>query len=79
MAENTKRGVFGLNGITGMLIAVVLLVVVLIALSLMAIVAQRHSAVNPYDPTAIRDINNIKMISVENKQFAFIDANKKDK
>lgn len=78
MAENTKRGVFGLNGISGMLIAVVLLIVVLIALSLMAIVAQRHSQSNPYDPTAIRDINNIKMIDVDNKQYAFIDA-KKDK
>jgi len=45
---------------------------------LMSIVTQRHASVNPYDPTAIRDVNNIKMISVENKQYAFIDA-KKDK
>ncbi|MBT8343931.1 MAG: DUF4006 family protein [Sulfurovum sp.] len=79
MAENTKRSVFGLNGIAGMLISIVGLIVVLIALSLVAIVAQRHSAENPYDPTVIRDINNVKMISVENKQFAFVDAEKKDK
>ena len=79
MAENTKRSVFGLNGIAGILISIVGLLVILITLMLMTIVTQRHSAVNPYDPTAIRDINNIKMISVENKQFAFIDAEKKDK
>ena len=78
MAENTKRSVFGLNGIAGILISIVGLIVILIALMLMTIVAQRHAAVKPYDPTAIRDVNNIKMISVENKQFAFIDA-KKDK
>ena len=79
MAENTKRSVFGLNGIAGMLISIVGLIVILIALMLLTIVAQRHSAVNPYDPTVIRDVNNIKMISVENKQFAFIDAKQKDK
>ncbi|WP_373029941.1 DUF4006 family protein [Sulfurovum sp.] len=78
MAENTKRSVFGLNGIAGILISIVGLLVILITLMLMTIVAQRHAAVKPYDPTAIRDINNLKMISVENKQFAFIDA-KKDK
>ena len=79
MAENTKRSVFGLNGIAGILISIVGLLVILIALMLLTIVAQRQSAVNPYDPSAIRDVNNIKMISVDNKQFAFIDAKKKDK
>ncbi|MCO4844660.1 MAG: DUF4006 family protein [Sulfurovum sp.] len=79
MADNTKRSVFGINGISGILISIVGLLVILIVLMLLVIIAQRQSAVNPYDPTAIRDINNIKMISVENKQFAFIDAKKKDK
>ena len=78
MAENTKRSVFGLNGIAGILISIVGLLAILITLMLMVIVVQRHASVKPYDPTAIRDINNLKMRSVENKQFAFIDA-KKDK
>ena len=78
MAENTKRSVFGLHGIFGILISIVGLLAILIVLMLMSVVTQRHASVNPYDPTAIRDVNNIKMISVENKQYAFIDA-KKDK
>jgi hypothetical protein len=79
MAENTKRSLFGLHGIFGVLISIVGLLAILVTLMLMAIVVQRHAAVKPYDPTAIRDVNNVKMISVENKQFAFIDAEKKDK
>jgi len=78
MAVNTKRSVFGLHGISGILISIVGLLVILMTLMLMVIVTQRHAAVNPYDPTAIRDINNIKMISVENQQYSFIDAKKKD-
>ena len=79
MAENTKRSVFGLHGITGVLISIVGLLVILVTLMLMVIVVQRNSAVNPYDPSVIRDINNLKMISKENKNFAFVDAEKKDK
>lgn len=79
MAENTKRSLFGLHGIFGVLISIVGLLAILITLMLMVIVVQRHSAVKPYDPTAIRDINNVKMIDVENKQYSFIDAEKKDK
>ena len=78
MAENTKRSVFGLHGIFGILISIVGLIAILVILQLASIVTQRHSAVNPYDPTAIRDINNLKQIDVNNKQYAFIDA-KKDK
>jgi hypothetical protein len=79
MAENTKRSLFGLHGIFGVLISIVGLLVILITLMLMVIVVQRHSAVNPYDPSVIRDVNNLKMISKENKNFAFVDAEKKDK
>ena len=78
MAENTKRSAFGLNGIFGMLISVVLLLVILVGLSLFAVIAQRDSATKPYDPSVIRDINNLKQIDVNNKQYAFQDA-KKDK
>lgn len=79
MAENTKRSLFGLHGIFGVLISIVGLLAILITLMLMVVVVQRHAAVNPYDPTAIRDINNVKKIDVENKQYSFIDAKKKDK
>jgi len=78
MAENTKRSVFGLHGIFGILISIVGLLVILVTLMLMSIVVQRDAAKNPYDPSVIRDINNLKMISVENKNFAF-QAPKKDK
>ncbi|MEY3090579.1 MAG: hypothetical protein RL113_895 [Pseudomonadota bacterium] len=78
MAENTKRSVFGLHGIFGVLISIVGLLVILIALQLMVVVTQRHAVQHPYNTKIIRDVNNIKMIAKENKQFAFIDANKKD-
>lgn len=78
MAENTKRSMFGLHGLTGVAISVVGLLVILVFLQLMSIVAQRKGAANPYDPTAIRDVNNLKMISVENQQFSFIDAKNKE-
>ena len=78
MAENTKRSVFGLHGIFGILISIVGLLAILIALQLMSIVTQRHAAQSPYDPSAIRDINNLKQIDPANKQFAFNDP-KKDK
>jgi hypothetical protein len=78
MAENKKRSVFGLHGITGIAISIVGLLTILILLELMGIVVQRKGAANPYDPTAIRDVNNLKMISVDNQQFAFIDAKNKE-
>ena len=76
MAENTKRSVFGFHGVFGILISIVGLIVILVVLMLMSIVAQRDAVKNPYDPSVIRDVNNIKMISVDNKNFAF---QKKDK
>lgn len=78
MAENTNRSLFGLHGLAGVAISIVGLLVILVTLMLMGIVTQRHGANNPYDPSVIRDVNNLKMISVENKQFAFVDAKNKD-
>ena len=78
MAENTKRSVFGLHGIFGILISIVGLIAILVVLQLASIVTQRHAAKTPYDPSVIRDINNLKQIDVENKQYAF-QAPKKDK
>lgn len=78
MTENTNRSLFGLHGLTGVAISIVGLLVILVALMIMVVSAQRNSAVNPYDPSVIRDVNNLKMISVENKQFSFVDAKNKD-
>jgi len=77
MAENTKRSVFGLHGIFGIMISIVGLLVILVTLMLLGIITQRNAAHNPYDPSVIRDTNNLKMISTDNKNFAF--QTKKDK
>jgi hypothetical protein len=71
MAENTKRSVFGFHGVFGVLISIFGLIFVWAVLMSQAVVVQQASAKKPYDPTQIRDINNVKMISVENKQFKF--------
>ena len=78
MAENKNRSMFGLHGLTGVAISVVGLLTILVFLQLMGILVQRRGAANPYDPTVIRDVNNLKMISVDNKQFAFNDAKNKE-
>jgi len=78
MAENTKRSVFGFNGIFGIMISIVGLLVILVTLMLLAIVSQRHAAKSPYDPSVIRDVNNLKQNSVENWNYSF-QAPKKDK
>jgi len=78
MAENTKRNVFGFHGVFGIMISIVGLLVILVVLMLLAIVSQRHAAVSPYDPSCIRDVNNLKMDSLENWNYSF-QAPKKDK
>ncbi|WP_309500067.1 DUF4006 family protein [Sulfurovum sp.] len=77
MAENTKRSLFGLHGIAGVMISIVGLLAILITLMLLTVVAQRNGVEKPYDPAPIRDVNNLKMISVENKDFAFQEKDKK--
>ncbi|MGP1560531.1 MAG: DUF4006 family protein [Helicobacteraceae bacterium] len=69
------NGTFGINGITGYLVAVVLLLSILGGLSYLGIVTQQHSAVNPYvisgskvaDPKTKEDVwanlQEVKMIS----------------
>lgn len=71
MAENTKRNVFGFHGIFGVLISIVGLFVIWAILMTSAIIVQREATKNPYDPSVIRDINNLKMRSVDNKQYSF--------
>lgn len=75
MAENTSRSVFSIHGITGMLIATVLLLSILVFLTIQAIGVQQANATNAYDPTPItQSLDNVKMKSTENAQFAFKDA-----
>jgi hypothetical protein len=74
MAENTSRGVFSLNGVTGMLIATVLLLSILVGLTIWGIAVQQGSAQNPYDTAPVLDQNNVRMNSVDNAQFSFPDV-----
>ena len=60
---NENRGLFVLDGITGMLIATVLLLSILVGLTVAGISAQQRNANNYYE---IKDAQSIKMISTEN-------------
>jgi hypothetical protein len=75
VTENTNRAVFGLNGVTGMLIATVLLLSILAGLTVWGIGVQQGSASNFYDPAPITgSLDNVKMNSTANAQHAFKDA-----
>ncbi len=70
MAENTRRGLFTLSGITGMLIATVLLLSILAFLVMNAIKTERAEAKHFYDPTPIvSSLDNVKMISKDNAKY----------
>ena len=71
MAENTKRSLFGLHGIFGILISIVGLLVILGILMTLSVTTQRDAVTKAYDPSVIRDVNNLKMRDVHNKDFAF--------
>jgi cytoskeletal protein RodZ len=69
MAGNTQmneseRGLFKLNGITGMLIAVVLLLSILGTLVVSAIFVQQNEATNYYQIN--KDLSALKMNDAEN-------------
>jgi len=73
--ENTNRSVFGIHGVTGMLIATVLLLSILAFLTVWGIGVQQANAQKPYDPSPIvNSLDNVKMNSKDNAQFAFKDA-----
>jgi len=63
MNEN-ERGIFALNGITGMLIATVLLLSILAVLTINAIGVQAQEAQNYYKVN--QDLNGLKAISSDN-------------
>jgi len=60
---NENRGVFVLDGITGMLIATVLLLSILAGLTVASIATQNANANNYYE---IKDAGSIKMIDTAN-------------
>ncbi len=67
MAQNTNRGVFTFNGLTGGLIAIGLLLAILAYLTSLAISVQRAESNKPYDPTPIvSSLDTVKMISKDN-------------
>jgi len=63
---NENRNVFGLHGVTGMLIATVLLLSILAGLTVGALNVQQANAENFYQ---IKDEQSIKMISVDNTKY----------
>jgi succinate dehydrogenase/fumarate reductase cytochrome b subunit len=75
VTENTNRAVFGLHGVTGMLIATVLLLAILVVLTMWGLGVQQKSASNFYDPAPITsNLDNVKANSKDNANFAFQDA-----
>ena len=73
--ENTNRNLFGLHGITGMLIATALLLSILVILTVWGISVQRDSATKYYDASSITgSLTNIKANSVDNAKHSFVDA-----
>ncbi|MEA2029431.1 MAG: DUF4006 family protein [Campylobacterota bacterium] len=73
--ENTNRNVFGLHGVTGMLIATVLLLTILVVLTTLGISTQQNNATKYYDPTPITsNLENVVANSKDNAKHAFNDA-----
>ena len=71
VAENTKRGLFRLDGITGMLIATLLLLSILAGLTVWGISVQQASAVKPYDPTPVTSsLTHVREVNTNNVKFA---------
>ncbi len=80
MAGNTQmneneRGIFKLNGITGMLVAVVLLLTILVTLTFFGLKVQQSEASNFYKIN--QDLNGLKMNSSDNhKQYQLVGSGK---
>ena len=80
MAGNTQmneneRGIFKLNGITGMLVAVVLLLSILGVLVFNSVLVQQREASNFYKIN--QDLNGLKMNSSDNyKQYQLVGTGK---
>lgn len=70
-SKNTKRSVFSIDGVTGMLIATLLLLVVLTFLSILAVMVQRENSSSYYTITNPQDI---KMFGTDaSKHYKLLD------
>lgn len=58
--ENQNRNVFGIHGVTGMLIATVLLLSILVVLTIFGIKVQQDVAQKPY---VLEDAHQVQMYS----------------
>ena len=73
--ENTNRNVFGLHGVTGMLIATILLLTILVVLTTLGISTQQNNATKYYDPAPYTEsLDNVVANSKDNANHAFNDA-----
>ena len=68
--EDRNTNMWGFTGILGLLISIGLLLTILVIFTYNGIKTQQESALNPYNADKIRDVNNLKMISKENNDFA---------
>ena len=57
------NGLFGLNGLSGYILSVVVLLVIVFCLGFAAVATQRAQANNPY---VIENVNDLQMKSAEN-------------
>lgn len=71
MEENTNRGVFALNGVTGMLIATVLLLSILAGLTFLGIGAQQSVMQKPY---VLENAEKVKEFGSKRDQHIKINA-----
>lgn len=71
MEENTNRGVFALNGVTGMLIATVLLLSILAGLTFLGIGAQQGVMQKPY---VLENAEKVKEFGSKRDQHIKINA-----
>lgn len=59
MAENTKRSLYSIHGMTGFLIATIVLVVVVLSLAYAAYLAQVENATKFYE---VKDLDKVQKI-----------------
>lgn len=70
--NDNERGLFALNGITGMLIATVLLLTILVGLTVLNIGAQQNNAQKFYKIN--QELNGLKANGTDNiKQYQLVD------
>ncbi len=65
--ENKNRNIFGLHGITGMLIITVILISILAFLTILAIKTQNSVANKPYSLQDITNVEQKSSVEIQNK------------